>query len=73
MVLNPNGNIEQYANDDVIVVGMWEFDYCVCAAGGDPLTLDFNSLATSSSSLSTPTVRSANLSTTSVTVSISKT
>ena len=44
VVLNPNGNIEQYANDDVVVVGMWEFDYCVCAAGGDPLTLDFNSL-----------------------------
>ena len=44
VVLNPNGNIEQYANDDVVVVGMWEFDYCVCAAGGDPLTLNFNSL-----------------------------
>ena len=44
VVLNPNGNIEQYANDEVVVVGMWEFDYCVCAAGGDPLTLNFNSL-----------------------------
>ena len=44
VVLDPNGNIVQYANDTLIVVGQWSFDDCACAAGDDPLGLEFYAL-----------------------------
>ena len=45
VVLDPNGNIVQYANGTQVIVGFWTFDACACAAGNDPLGLQFYALS----------------------------